>query len=186
MFKFIAYLKSHKNKSLKREFRRDEEGNPLVEVEIRERSEVIAPYKVDGKFSINSDFANILDNLGKSLTPKDNLHFNLKCKGWKQEEKQQLAGAIKHYFFNSLIETERKMKSNIKIFWIMIACSLLFVAGLFVADYFGAPFIVTEVIDIITWGFVWEAVDLIAFQRKLFQYEFDHDRVIYNMKITFD
>lgn len=184
MFNFLSYFKKRKN-YLKKEFCRDSNGNPVVEVKIDDKSEVIAPFAVDGKLSINVEFANLLDNLGKSLSPKENLQFNIKCDSWSDDEKFDVASAIKHYYFNSLIQMERKLRNNLRLFWIMVAFSVIFVATLFLADYFGAPFIVTEVIDIIVWGFVWEAVDLATFQRSLFQHEYDHSKVIYNMKITF-
>lgn len=185
MFNFVAYFKN-KHKHVKRDFEHDEEGNPFVEVGVRDKSEVIAPFSVDGKLSINMELASTLDNLGKSLSPKDRLHFNIKCENWSDQEKFDLASAIKYYFSNCMIETQRKLESNFKIFLTMVALSIFFVLLLFLADFIAAPFIVIEVIDIITWGFVWEAVDLIAFQRKLYLFEYNRDKVIYNMKITFD
>ena len=184
MLKFLSYVKS--KRKLSREFLKDEQGNPYLEIEVHDKSEVVSPYSVDGKQSINVEFASLLDNVGKSLSPKDKLHLNIKTENWKDEETEDFSLAIKNYFANSLIETQRKISKNFKIFWIMVAFSLLFIGALFLADYFSAPFIVTEVIDIITWGFVWEAVDVIAFQRTLYRYELEHDQVIYNMKITYD
>ena len=101
MLKFLSYVKS--KRKLFREFLKDEQGNPYLEIEIHDKSEVVSPYSVDGKQSINVEFASLLDNVGKSLSPKDKLHLNIKTENWKDEEKEDFSLAIKNYFANSLI-----------------------------------------------------------------------------------
>lgn len=68
----------------------------------------------------------------------------------------------------------------------MIALSFLSLTVLFITNFFSAPWIVVEVFDIIAWVFVWEAVDLLAFQRSLLRYDKQHDQALYKMKITFE
>lgn len=68
----------------------------------------------------------------------------------------------------------------------MIALSIVSLGVLFITNFFSAPWIVIEVIDIIAWVFVWEAVDLLAFQRSLLRYDKQHDYALYKMKITFE
>lgn len=147
---------------------------------------MLAPFALDGKETINVEFANLLDNVSKSIPPKENMHLKLKCEKLTDKEKQDFSMAIKNYYFNSLIDNQRKLHNNSLIFWSMIAISLLFLAILFIANHFDAPWIITEVLDIIAWVFVWEAVDLLAFQRSIYQYEMNRDLVLYKMKISFE
>lgn len=184
MFNFIKHLK--RRKKLTREFKHDKNGNALVEIGIKDKTEVLAPFALDGKETINVEFANLLDNVSKSIPPKENMHLKLKCEKLTDKEKQDFSMAIKNYYFNSLIDNQRKLHNNSLIFWSMIAISLLFLAILFIANHFGAPWIITEVLDIIAWVFVWEAVDLLAFQRSIYQYEMNRDLVLYKMKISFE
>lgn len=158
----------------------------MVEIGIKDKTEVLAPFALDGKETINVEFANLLDNVSKSIPPKENMHLKLKCEKLTDKEKQDFSMAIKNYYFNSLIDNQRKLHNNSLIFWSMIAISLLFLAILFIANHFDAPWIITEVLDIIAWVFVWEAVDLLAFQRSIYQYEMNRDLVLYKMKISFE
>ena len=158
----------------------------MVEIGIKDKTEVLAPFALDGKETINVEFANLLDNVSKSIPPKENMHLKLKCEKLTDKEKQDFSMAIKNYYFNSLIDNQRKLHNNSLIFWSMIAISLLFLAILFIANHFGSPWIITEVLDIIAWVFVWEAVDLLAFQRSIYQYEMNRDLVLYKMKISFE
>ncbi len=178
----LAYLKRKKEASRDSVKRKNKS---CIEVEVGAKEEVITPYLVNGKSSINLEFANLLDNIGKSINPNQDFCFYIKGKKWNDEDKFDVASAIKNYYHNTLVQMNRKLKSNLKLFLLMVFLSAFSVATLFLAEYFCAPFIVTEVIDIIVWGFVWEAVDLATFQRSFYQHEYEHNKAIYNMKILF-
>lgn len=184
MFNFIKHLQN--KKKLIREFEHDNQGNVLIQINIKDKNEILAPFALDGKETINVEFANVLDNVSKSVPPKETMHLNLKCENITEKEMENFSTAIKNYYFNSLIENQRKLHNNSLLFWSMIAISLLFLAILFVANHFNAPWIVSEVLDIIAWVFVWEAVDLLAFQRSIYQYEMNRNLVLYKMKISFE
>lgn len=178
----IEYFKRKKETSCKEEKRKIKS---CIEVEVGAKEEVITPYLVNGKSSINLEFANLLDNIGKSVNPNQDFCFYIKGKKWNDEDKFDVASAIKNYYHNTLVQMNRKLKSNLKLFLLMVFLSVFSVGTLFLAEYFGAPFIITEVIDIVVWGFVWESVDLATFQRSFYQHEYEHNKAIYNMKILF-
>ena len=184
MFNFIKF--ASKKPKMKKDVERDAQGNALFEIAIKDKSEVLAPFSLDSKDTINVEFANVLDNTAKSFSKKEKLHLNLKCDKLSDKEKESFSLAIKNYYFNALVEDERKLKNNIFLFWVMIALSIVSLAVLFITNFFAAPWIVIEVIDIIAWVFVWEAVDLLAFQRSLLRYDKQHDYALYKMKITFE
>ncbi len=183
MYSFLKLI--NYNSKQKNNLNFDISGNPCVEIEIQNSNEIIAPFLINGKPTINVEFANLLDNLSRSVKPGKKLHCNIKCQGLSDDKKFDTAVAIKNFFHNRLIDITRKIKSNFRMFLIMLFFSAVFVTFLFLSNFFGAPFIVTEIIDIVTWGFVWEAVDLIAFQQRLYKFEFESNNCIYNMKITF-
>lgn len=184
MFNFIKFAK--KRPKIKKDIKRDEQGNALFEIAIKDKSEVLAPFSLDNKDTINVEFANVLDNTAKSFSKKEKLHLNLRCNNLTDKEKESFLLAIKNFYFNSLLEDERKLKNNALLFWAMIALSFLSLTMLFITNFFSAPWIVVEVFDIIAWVFVWEAVDLLAFQRSLLRYDKQHDQALYKMKITFE
>ncbi len=184
--KKLINLFKNKTKFAKKETKKKKNNKSSIVVEVGDKSEVITPYLVDGKSSINLEFANLLNNIGKTIKPKQNFTFNIKANKWKDEDKFDVASAIKNYYHNSLVQMDRKLKYNLKLFWIMVFLSLLSVSILFIADYFGAPFILKEVIDIVVWGFVWESVDLATFQRSFYQHEYDFNKAVYNTKIIFE
>lgn len=184
MFNFYKYIK-HKS-TPKHNMPADEEGNAFFEITIKDKSEVIAPFLLDNKDTINIEFANLLDNVAKSVSKKENLHLKLNSQDLSDKEKESFSMAIKNYYHNALIDNKRKLKTNAILICVMLGLSLLTLGFLFIAHFFNFPWIVSEIIDIIAWGFVWESVDLSAFQRTLLKDDDRHDTALYNMKITFN
>lgn len=54
MFDFIKHIKGRKR--LTREFKHDKDGNALVEIDIKDKTEVLAPFALDGKETIEDIF----------------------------------------------------------------------------------------------------------------------------------
>lgn len=109
MFNFIKF--ASKKPKIKKDVERDAQGNALFEIAIKDKSEVLAPFSLDSKDTINVEFANVLDNTAKSFSKKEKLHLNLKCDKLSDKEKESFSLAIKNYYFNALIEDERKLKT---------------------------------------------------------------------------
>ena len=66
-----------KKPKIKKDVERDAQGNALFEIAIKDKSEVLAPFSLDSKDTINVEFANVLDNTAKSFSKKEKLHLIL-------------------------------------------------------------------------------------------------------------
>ena len=97
MFNFIKYFKN--KKLIKKDCKLDEEGRCLIEIAIKDRSEVLSPYVINGQETINSEFASALDNAVKSIPPKKDIHLNIEGKGLSDQDKNTFALAIKKLLF---------------------------------------------------------------------------------------
>ena len=183
MLNFLRFQRDKKiiNKNLEK----DEEGRVVIDITIKDRSEVLSPFVIENKETINNEFANMLDNAVKSVPPKQKLHLKISCQEIEEKDKNIFESAIKNYYLNSSLECERKLKNNMKIFCIMVVLSLLSLGILFLVNFFSVYWLVTEVFDIVVWVFVWEAVDLIAFQRNMIKYERNRNLSLYECFISF-
>ena len=183
MFNFINLFKN--KKLIKKDCKLDEEGRCLIEIAIKDRSEVLSPYVINGQETINSEFASALDNAVKSIPPKKDIHLNIEGKGLSDQDKNIFALAIKNYYLNSTLESQRKIKNNMILFIIMSIMSLITLTALFLVNYFEVNWLIIEVFDIIVWVFVWEAVDLLAFQRSMIVFDRQRSYKVYRSKISF-
>ena len=184
MLNFLRYYKE--KKLIGGEVRQDEKGRALIEIEIKDKSEVLSPFYAQNKETINNQFANFLDNFTKSFPPRQELHLSFNCLEVKPEDEEVFSRAVKNYYLNSTIEAERKIANNTKLLLVMILLSIISLTALFLVHYFGVFWLIEEVFDIIAWVFVWEAVDIFAFQRSLLRYEKQRNLSLYNSFISFD
>ena len=67
----------------------------------------------------------------------------------------------------------------------MAIMSLITLTALFLVNYFEVNWLIIEVFDIIVWVFVWEAVDLLAFQRSMIVFDRQRSYKVYKSKISF-
>lgn len=184
MLNFLRYYKE--KKLIGGEVRQDEKGRALIEIEIKDKSEVLSPFYAQNKETINNEFANFLDNFTKSFPPSQGLHLSINCPEVKPEDEEVFSRAVKNYYLNSTIEAERKISNNTKLLLVMILLSIISLTALFLVHYFDVFWLIEEVFDIIAWVFVWEAVDIFAFQRSLLRYEKQRNLSLYNSFISFD
>ena len=133
MFNFIKLFKN--KKLIKKDCKLDEEGRCLIEIAIKDRSEVLSPYVINGQETINSEFASALDNAVKSIPPKKDIYLNIEGKGLSDQDKNTFALAIKNYYLNSTLESQRKIKNNMILFIIMAIMSLITLTALFLVFF---------------------------------------------------
>jgi hypothetical protein len=85
-----------------------------------------------------------------------------------QNEKILYRRAIKEYYTEKYAAVNRELKKNHLIAFVLGLLGVLVLAGAIVLDYFYESAIWAEVIDIVAWVFLWEAVDIAFLEtRKL-------------------
>lgn len=169
MIKFIDYFKE-RNK-IQKQFEKDEDGRAIVNISISDKGQILSPFCYEGKETINDEFAGFLDNVVKSIPPKQNINLTIDCKDITDYEKGNFALAIKNHYQNKLIDTQLRIKKLNYFFAACILLSALSLGLLYLVNYLAAPFILIEIVDILAWVFVWEAVDIFFFQEGLLRLE---------------
>lgn len=183
MLNFIKYFQDKKLIAKDRAI--DSDGKAIVDIIIKDKEEVISPFVIDGQEVINAEFAGLIDNTVKSIPPSQAININITCEKLTDKDKTDFALAIKNYYKNSTLEVQRKMDGNLKIFLIMLVFSVVSISALFLVNFFDLNWIVVELVDIITWVFIWEAIDLIVFQRSIYRYEKLRNMSLYHCQITY-
>lgn len=183
MFSFWK-LKKEKEKIIK-DLKEDDKGNALFNICIKDKDEVLSPFYYDDKEVINVEFANMLDNVVSSVPLKKGVHLSLKCSDINDSEKERYSKAIKNYYENKMVDSFIKLKNNRNLLILTIFLAMISLVGLFLVNFYSAPWIIVEVVDVIAWVFVWEAVDLTAFKRALIRHEYYRARSLYKSKISY-
>lgn len=183
MFKFIQYFKD--KKILEKDRPVDSVGRAIVEIKIKDKSEVLSPFVIDGQEVINAEFANLIDNTVKSIPPSQSININISCNKLTESDKDSFTHAIKNYYKNSTLDSQRKMNNNTKILIAMLILSIFSLTALFLVNFFNVYWLIVEIVDIVAWVFTWETIDLFVFQRNMQRYEKLRYLALYNCYVTY-
>ena len=143
----------------------DAEGRVTVPVSVNDDTGFIAPFSSDGEVVISSDVADFLEHSVKHIKPGCDLHFVISGDTVDEKEKREYPAAIKNYYRYEFIECTRELKKNAILSIIMTALSaLVFILAIVLAEI-GVRDVILNMIDVVAWVFMWEAVDLFVLER---------------------
>ncbi len=137
----------------------DDNGKRYIPVSIRVEDSILSPFSPKGNPTISSEFAEFLDSQYTEMTANDQLHIDIECDTIDDDEKILYEGAIRSYYKAAETRKTKELFRNniIALIMVIIGIVVLTVSVLF---YVFSHEIVGEIIDIVAWVFVWEAVDL--------------------------
>lgn len=151
-----------------------------IHLNINTTSETLSPYAEDGKVVINSEFANFLENSVKDVSVKNDLTFEISS---KSTDLKILSKAIKNYYYNEFIDSQRKLKRN------LLFCIITFIVGIFALastmlyQFLDFSILLTGALDIFAWVFIWESFDKFFFERPELKYHQYRQMNFINAKI---
>lgn len=145
-----------------------ESDDKAVHISINDASEIISPYAEDNKAVINTEFALFLENSVKDVPVKQDLILQISGKNLALEP---ISSAIKNYYYNEFVDTQRKLKHNLRFSIITLIIGLLALSCTIIINAFDIPFLIGGAIDIFAWVFVWESLDLFFFRRAELKYQ---------------
>ena len=151
-----------------------------IHINITDTNQVLSPYSEDNKVVINSEFASFLQNSVKDVSVKNDLTLEISSKNCDIDT---LSNAIKNYYTNEFIDSQRKLRYNL-IFSIMtFAIGLIALAFSMLYEVLNFHIIIIGALDIFTWVFMWEAFDKFFFGRSELKYNQYRQMNFINAKI---
>ncbi|MDY4857696.1 MAG: hypothetical protein SO232_03585 [Candidatus Onthovivens sp.] len=116
---------------------------------------------------INNDFFDYLDELYKfaNKSKKLNIVFDFD-ESFSEQEKDNVISLVKVNYSLRYYEKRTKMKSLAIISLILLLIGCIILATYATLEHFQVNYIISEVISIFSWVFIWEAADLYFFARR--------------------
>jgi hypothetical protein len=144
----------------------DENGKRYIPVSVRVEESILSPFSPKGNPTISSEFAEFLDSQYTEMKANDQLHIDIECDTIDDEERVLYEGAIRSYYRAEEVKKTKEIIRNNFIALIMLIIGIVVIA-VSVFFYVFSHNIVGEIIDIVAWVFVWEAVDLFFFRSPI-------------------
>ncbi len=185
MIKSIKTLKEL-NKKANRMVNRviDDEGLEVISMKVLNDDNFLSPYSTEYDEIISDEVATYLEHVITPIDLKHELHLVISSNCITEEEKEIYKKAIKNYYKDKVIDSARKIHINsIQSFWMLLTGIVIMIAYFILQFFFDTPFL--EVMDIATWVFVWEAVDLFFIERKILKIQQLRDTKLFNAKVSY-
>ena len=165
---------------------KNEDKKPAsISLTVYDDSSFLSPYSSDNEEIISDEVAGFLENSAKQIKPTRSLKINIKSKTIAENEKPVYLRAIKNYYENESAEIKRNLKFNLIATLILFAISVVVLLVLFLVVAKFNIQVLTEIVTIMAWVFLWEAVDLFFIRRPLLRRELHRCENLKNSEIVF-
>ena len=139
-----------------------------IHIKINSSEDILSAYSEDNRVVINNEFADFLENAVKDISIKEDLTIKIES---KDKNKERISSAIKNYYYNEFIDSERRLKQNLLLSIITLLFGAFVIACNGILQFFDINFVIIGTIDILAWVFIWESFDLFFFRRREIKHE---------------
>ncbi len=153
--------KELENRRKGEERERDDEGRIIVDFCVHSDDDFLSPYSLRSNAELSTDVAEFIERSLETAPVKEQVRLRVHSDVISDEEKVAYEGAI-HSYYEDRFEAVRKEKRRLLVIAAIMALvgviALCVMIGMEITGTRAA--VVSEVIDIFAWVFIWEAVDL--------------------------
>lgn len=161
MIKALREIKKQQDaKRRNKEFVKDEEGRVVVKMVVRDDSEFLSAFSESENPVISSDVATFLENRTAAIPPSEQLTLRIHSNCITEQEQIVYNKAISEYYSEQYASNEIELKRNAIISIILGVMGVIVLTLMIALDKLIGDSVWWEVIDIVAWVFIWEAVDL--------------------------
>ncbi len=144
----------------KRKYTKDGKNHTVLNMTVKNDDDFLSVFSENNTPIISTEVAEFIENTASALPLKESLTLRIHSDCIDSEEQVIYRQAIKEYYVQKYISNERELKRNRLVMFLLAFAGILVLALALVYEYTGGGPIWTEVIDIVAWVFLWEAVDI--------------------------
>ena len=140
----------------------DADGRAVINMTVKDYSDFLSPYSERATAVISSDVAEFIENSTYATPPAEPLTLRIYSDEISDDKKEEYTSAIREYYAQKYTVTKKTYRFNV------IALISLAVAGILalLLAFRVESHIWSEVIDIVAWVLIWEAVDIGVFKNR--------------------
>ena len=154
-------------KNLKKELKNKNDNYEDIEtinIKAESKAAIFSDYNYDSNEVLNSNLEEFLVEKVKNIPPKVNLRVKIFTDDCVDENEVKVA--YKNKFKGDFEELEQELKRNTLFAFTMLILGVLFMGFLILEIYFLNNYILSTILEIAVWVFVWEAVDSFFLERS--------------------
>ncbi len=149
-----------------RTYKRDAEGRVIIPMNVKADDDFLSEFSVSDTPVISAEVAEFIENSTHAVSPKEALTLQIHSDCIDEEEQVIYDRAIKEYYMQRYMANKKEMRHNRWLVWLLGVMGIMVLVAEILFDYLMDNAIWTEVIDIIAWVLLWEAVDIGVLQNR--------------------
>lgn len=149
-----------------KQYPHDSEGRIIVNMNVKDDTDFLSVFSTSETPVISSDVAEFLEKSTLTIRPNEQLALHVKSDCIDEKEQILYKNAIKEYYKEEYQANQKELSVCNKIAFFLALFGVLVLAFAVFLDYKIGSVIWSEVIDIMAWVFLWEAVDIKFFKTR--------------------
>ena len=146
--------------------KKDEEGRVVIDLSIKDDSDFLSVLSDGDDPIISSEIAEFIENSTEDVSMSDSLTLRIHSNCIDDNEKQIYPKAIKKYYLKKYSANKRESVKNKILITILFSLGIIALAIAIALSVNLEKALWSEVVDIVAWVFVWEAVDIWVFRNR--------------------
>lgn len=137
----------------------DNDGRGLINVGAENYDDLFSYYDLDGKTVLDKEFEEYLEAKADAIPMDKELTIVFHVVDANEEKRQEVEKTLKDSYIKEVYAINRKLKKNTSFSLSMLAVGLIMLSIYITMIALKINSIVTIIPEILTWIFIWEAVD---------------------------
>lgn len=166
-------------------FERDEQNRVIVNMIVKDDKHVLSEFSNSQTPIIDNKVGDFIENATASVPASELLTLKITSDCISDEEKGDYGKGIKEYYKNKYALQQKELKHNYFIVLFLTVISVALLALSFLIKTNVNLEIWGEVVNIVAWFFLWEAVAIISFRTQAMRFKRNKYLSYLSMKIEY-
>ena len=173
MIKAFKEIKTElENRRKKTELKRDGEGRVVVDLRVLNDDDFLSPYSAQDHNVLSEDVSGFIEKSLRSVPVEEQVRLRIHSDVITDEEKKEYTKAIHEHYadgYENICLEKRRLHKLALMMALVAVCALTLMIGLEVTGSRTA--VLSEIIDIFAWVFMWEAVDIFFLECAMLRFK---------------
>lgn len=157
------------------------EEHNIINIKTDNKEQIISKFSYDEDDKLNKELSEFIIDKAKSMPLKRNIKLNFYSS--YPINQSQVESTLKNHFREEYIESKHDIRRLNIVSIIMLILGIISLTVLILANRFFNYFYFTTILEIASWVFVWESVDISFIQRSKIKHRCMLFKNLYNAKI---
>ena len=164
---------------------KQEKTTDVLEINIKSPSDLYSNFSINNNKILNPEIQQHISSTVEGFSKRNDLKIKINSsKDFTENEKQDARNVLKNAFKKVVDDNNKTINSYCIFALVFLLIGIVSIVVLHVISSF-APYVLKTILEIVSWVFVWEFVDVLCFRTFFRIIKNKHNKKIYKSEIEF-